>query len=109
MFMVLALMLVAAPAFAGPVPSKAAPDQDARTAAIESIRSVVAIDGVSQALASQGFDQEQIEQRLASLSDADLQSLAGNLDQIQAAGLTREQWTWIGIGALAALILIVAL
>ncbi len=31
------------------------------------------------------------------------------LNDIQAAGLTQQQWIWIGIGALAALILVVAL
>jgi hypothetical protein len=43
------------------------------------------------------------------MSSQDLHQLAQNLDQLQAAGLTRQEWIWIGIGALAALILVVAL
>jgi hypothetical protein len=36
--------------------------------------------------------------------------VAQNLDQLQAAGmLTRQQWIWVGIGALAAIILIAVL
>jgi len=43
------------------------------------------------------------------MSSHDLHQLAQNLGQLQAAGLTKQEWIWIGIGALAALILIVAL
>ena len=50
-----------------------------------------------------------MNQRLAQLSSQDLHQLAQNLDQLQAAGLTQQQWIWIGIGALAALILVIAL
>jgi hypothetical protein len=50
-----------------------------------------------------------VNQRLSQLSPQDLHQLAQNLDQVQAAGLTRQEWIWIGIGALAALILVIAL
>jgi hypothetical protein len=50
-----------------------------------------------------------VNQRVAQLSQEDLSRLAQNLDQVQAAGLTRSEWIWIGIGALAALILVIAL
>ena len=56
-----------------------------------------------------GFTQEQVSSRLAQLSPQDLHQLAQNLDQLQAAGLTKQEWIWVGLGALAVLILLVAL
>ena len=109
----LALMiaLVAIPSFAGPVPSKTAANQslDSRAADLALVRDVAANEQVAQVLAAHGFTQEQVNQRLAQLSPQDLHQLAQNLDQLQAAGLTKQEWIYIGIGALAALILIVAL
>ena len=113
MFSVLALVLAftAIPAFAGPAPSKTATNQslDSRDADLALVRDVVANDQVAKVLAANGFTQEEVEQRLAQLSSQDLQQLASNLDQLQPAGLTRQEWIWIGIGALAALILVIAL
>ena len=63
---------------------------------------------VARVLASRGFTQEQVNQRLAQLSPQDLHQLAQNLDQLQAAGITKQEWIWIGIGALAVLIIVVA-
>jgi hypothetical protein len=50
-----------------------------------------------------------VNQRLAQLSPQDLHQLAQNLDSLQAAGLTRQEWIWVGLGALAALILVIAI
>ena len=109
----LALMIafVAIPSFAGPVPSKTVANQslDSRAADLALVRDVAANEQVAQVLAARGFTQEQVNQRLAQLSPQDLHQLAQNLDQLQAAGLTKQEWIYIGIGALAALILIVAL
>ena len=109
----LALMIafVAIPSFAGPVPSKTVANQslDSRAADLALVRDVAANEQVAQVLAARGFTQEQVNQRLAQLSPQDLHRLAQNLDQLQAAGLTKQEWIYIGIGALAALILIVAL
>ena len=109
----LALMiaLVAIPSFAGPVPSKTAANQslESRAADLALVRDVAANEQVAQVLAARGFTQEQVNQRPAQLSPQDLHRLAQNLDQLQAAGLTKQEWIYIGIGALAALILIVAL
>ena len=108
------LLLIAAlsavPAFAGPMPSKTTANQslDSRAADLALVRDVAANEQVAKVLASHGFTQEQVNQRLAQLSPQDLHQLAQNLDQLQAAGITRQQWIWIGIGALAALILVVA-
>ncbi len=110
---VLALVFVfaAIPAFAGPAPSKTAANQSvaSRDADLALVRDVATNEQVAAALAAHGFNAGQVNQKLAQLSPQDLHQLAQNLDQLQAAGLTRQEWIWIGIGALAALILIVAL
>lgn len=109
--MALALLLAAAPAFAGPAPSKTADDQTlaARDADLAKVSSVLEISGVVAALEAQGFTAEQVESRIAALSNDDLSSLANNIDQIQAAGLTQDEWMWVGVGALAVLILVLVL
>ena len=112
LLLVLFLLAIAAtPAFAGPVPSKTAANQslDSREADLTLVRTIAANEQVAQALAARGFTPEQVNQRLAQLSPQDLHQLAQNLDQVQAAGLTKQEWIWIGIGALAALILVIAL
>lgn len=113
MLFVLALVLTfaAVPVFAGPVPSKTAANQsiDSRDADLSLVRSVAANEQVASALRANGFSQEQVNQRLAQLSPQDLHQLAENLDQLQAAGLTKQEWIWIGVGAIAALVLIIVL
>ncbi len=113
MFFVVALLLVCAaiPAFAGPVPSKTAANQslDSREADLTTVRSIAANEQVAAVLTANGFSQAEVEQRLAEMSPQDLHQLAQNLEQLQPAGLTRQEWIWIGIGALAALILVIAL
>src|SRR5687767_12558279 len=108
---VLLLTFAAIPALAGPVPSKTAANQsiDSRDADLAVVRAVAANEQVSAVLTAHGFTQEQIEQRLAKMSPQDLHQLSQNLEQLQPAGLTRQEWIWIGIGALAALILVIAL
>ncbi len=107
----LVVLVVAVPAFAGAVPSKTAANQsiEARNADLALVRDVVANEQVTNALVAHGFTPEQVNQRVAQLSQNDLQQLSQNLNQLQAAGLTRQEWIWIGIGALAALILVIAL
>ena len=108
---VLMVAFVAIPAMAAPVPSKTAANQTlaSRDADLALVRDVAANEQVAQVLADHGFSQEQVNQKLAQLSPQDLHQLANHLDQLQAAGLTRQEWIWIGIGALAALILVIAL
>ena len=110
---VLALLVTfaAIPAFAGPVPSKTAANQslDSREADLSVIRDVAANEQVAAVLTANGFTKEEIDNRLAQMSPQDLNQLAQNLEQLQPAGLTRQEWIWIGIGALAALILVIAL
>src|ERR1041385_4766244 len=108
---ILVAAMAAVPMFAGPVPSKTAANQslDQRTADIAVVRDVLSHDEVAKALEARGFTRDQVDQKLAQLSPQDLHQLAQNLDQLQAAGLTQQQWIWIGIGALAAIILIAVL
>jgi hypothetical protein len=110
-FVVVLALMVAVPSFAAPMPSKTAANQslDSRAADLALVRDIAANEQVANALAARGFTQEQVNQRLAQLSPQDLHQLAQNLDQLQAAGLTRQEWIWVGLGALAALILVVAL
>ena len=107
----LLVVFAAIPAFAGPVPSKTAANQslDSREADLTIVRDVAANDQVAAVLTANGFTPDQVQQRLEKMSPQDLHQLSQNLEQLQAAGLTRQEWIWIGIGALAALILIVAL
>ena len=109
--LLLMVALLAVPAFAAPVPSKTAANQSlaTRDADLALVRDVAANAQVAQVLAAHGFSQQQVNERLAQLSNQDLHQLAQNLNQLQAAGLTQQQWIWIGIGALAALILVIAL
>ena len=110
---VVALLVVfaAIPALAGPVPSKTATNQsiDSRDADLSTIREVAANDQVAAVLTANGFTKEQVDQRLAQMSPQDVHQLAQNLEQLQPAGLTKQEWIWIGVGALAALILVIAL
>ncbi|MGZ5444053.1 MAG: PA2779 family protein [Thermoanaerobaculia bacterium] len=111
-FLVVVLMTLAAiPALAGPVPSKTAENQslDSREADLTVVRDIAANEQVAAVLAANGFTADEVNQRLAQMSPQDLHQLSQNLEQLQPAGLTRQEWIWIGIGALAALILVVAL
>ena len=109
--LVLIAAFVAIPAFAGPVPSKTAVGQslDQRAADLALVRDVVANEQVAQALAARGFTKDQVDSRLAQLSQQDLHQLAQNLNQVQAAGLTSQEWLWVALGAIAALIIVIAL
>lgn len=100
--------LMAVPADAATVPSKTAADQSLveRQADLDTINGFIQIDEVSAILAEQGFTEDEVNQRLAALSDEQIASLADNLDQIQAAGLTTTQWTYVLIGAVVVLLLI---
>lgn len=110
-FVVLLVAVAAMPAFAGPVPSKTAVNQslESRDADLQVVRDVVTNENIKSVLAANGFTQAEVDQKLAQMSSQDLHQLASNLEQLQPAGLTRQEWIWIGIGALAALILVVAL
>lgn len=111
LFVVVLALAFAVPSFAAPMPSKTAANQslDSRAADLALVRDVASNQEVAKVLAARGFTQDEVNQRLAQLSPQDLHQLAQNLDQVQAAGLTRQEWIWVGLGALAALILVIAL
>jgi CHASE3 domain sensor protein len=92
------------------VPSKTAVNQslDSREADLAVIQQAISTDQVSQALAAQGYTQDEINSRLAALSNEDLSSLAQNIEHIQSAGVTTQQWTYILIGAVIVLVLLLA-
>ena len=101
----------ALPADALPTPSKTAEDQslEARQADLATLSGFLEQREVQDALASQGLTADEVNQRLAELSPQELSSLAGQVDQVQAAGVYVPTWAWIVIVvALAALIIAVA-
>lgn len=109
MFMLVTVAaFLAVPADAATVPSKTAADQSLveRQADLDTIKGFVEMDQVSAMLAEQGFSTDEVNQRIAALSDDEIASLANNLDQIQAAGLTTSQWTYILIGAVVVLLVL---
>src|SRR6266852_292391 len=105
------LVIAAIPTFAASAPSKVVAYQslESRAADLALVRDVVADEQVAKVLAAHGFTPEQVNQRLGQLSNQDLHQLAQNLDQIQAAGLTKQEWAWIAIAAIAVLVVIIAL
>lgn len=111
LFVLVLALAIAVPSFAAPMPSKTAANQslDSRQADLAVVRDVVANEQVAEVLASHGFTPDQVNARISQLSPQQLHQLAQNVDAVQAAGLTSMQWTWIGIGALAAIILIAVL
>lgn len=105
---VFVVLSVAGTAIAGPVPSQASSSQITceREADLAIVRDVVSIEPVELALAAQGFTAEEIEQKVAQLSNDDLHQLAQNLDQLHAAaGLTRDQWKWITLAVVGSLLI----
>src|ERR1044072_151548 len=96
---ILMVAVSAMPAFAGVVPSKTAVNQSIaqREADLALVRDVVAHDEVAAVLAQHGLSQQQVNDKVAQLSPQDLHQLAQNLDQLQAAGLTRSEWLWVAI------------
>ncbi|HEX2252642.1 MAG TPA: PA2779 family protein [Thermoanaerobaculia bacterium] len=101
----------ALPADALPTPSKTAEDQslEARQADLATLSGFLEQREVQDALAQQGLTADEVNQRLAELSPQELSSLAGQVDQVQAAGVYIPTWAWIVIVvALAALIIAVA-
>jgi hypothetical protein len=87
-------VIPAAPAGAGPIPSKG--DPETSTAAVDRARleEVLARAEVARALAAHGLEARDVEARLAQLSPEDLRALAANLDQVQAAGNV-PNYIWI--------------
>ena len=104
------LLTAALPAPALPVPSRADDDQTLaeRQADLAALREVVAQDQVAAALEAHGFSQDQVNQRLAQLSPDELHQLAGQTDQLQAAGQV-PSYIWILIAVLIIVVIATAI
>ena len=94
------------PAAAERIASKAEGPSASRTADLARVSDAVARHEVAQALAAHGLTAEQVEERLARLSDDDLRRLAANLDQVQAAGNV-PNYIWILLGIFLAVSILV--
>jgi len=101
------LAVVAPPAAAERIASKAEAPDASRAGDLAHVSDVVARDHVAQALAAHGLTAQQIEERLVRLSDDDLHRLAANLDQVQAAGNV-PNYIWILLGILLAVTIVAA-
>jgi hypothetical protein len=106
LLLTIALGLVASPADAERIASRADAPTAGRDADLAKLADAAARDGVRQALAAHGLTPAEVEDRLSRLSDADLQRLAANVDQVQAAG-TVPQYIWILLGIFLAVSIIV--
>jgi hypothetical protein len=94
------------PASAERIASK--PDAPAASRATDLARVTDAVgrDEVRHALAALGLQPSEVDARLAQLSDEDLRRLAGNLDQVQAAGAV-PQYIWILLAIFLAVSIII--
>ena len=93
------------PASAERIASKPDAPAASRAADLDRVSDAVGRDEVRQALAALGLQPSEVDARLAQLSDEDLRRLAGNLDQVQAAGAV-PQYIWILLGIFLALTII---
>lgn len=86
---------LATSATAGPLPSKA----EARGDDLARVQSVLDREEVAETLAANGLTRDEVDTRLAQLSDQDVAMLAANVDQVQAAGEV-PQYIWILLAVL---------
>ena len=104
--MVIAVNLVtmgfAQSAFAGVIGTQAAIEAQERDARLERISAVLARDNVQEQLVRFGVDPADAEQRIASLSDAELASLEQRMDELPAGSGALEV---LGIVLLVLLVL----
>lgn len=105
----LALVTAFAPAAqALPAPSKTAADQALaeRQEDLATLDAVLGQEEVASALASHGFTREEVNERLAQLSPEELNALASQAEQLQAAGQPTYVWVLIAILAVVAIVAI---
>jgi hypothetical protein len=100
---------VQAPCFAATIPSKAETEVSSRGADLGTVQDVLAREDVARALSAHGLTSEEVESRIARLSDQDLRYLASNLSQIQAAGEEVPEYIWWLAGGLLAVLILAAL
>ena len=88
------VFLPAMPVCAERIASRGDDTNDSRRADLARVHEALANPEVAKALAAQGLSAAEVEQRLAQLSTEDVERLAANLDQVQAAGNV-PQYIWI--------------
>jgi hypothetical protein len=88
------VLLPAMPASAERIASRGEDGDASRPADEARVRAALEHADVAKALAAQGLSAAEVEQRLERLSAEDVQRLAANLEQIQAAGSVPE-YVWI--------------
>jgi hypothetical protein len=93
-FLTAIVLLPGMPASAERIASRGEDTDASRPAELDRVHDVLSHAEVARALEAQGLSAGEVEQRLARLSSEDLQRLAANLDQIQAAGSVPE-YVWI--------------
>jgi len=104
------LFTVQVPALAAPIPSEAEDNAVADRETDEAVvQNVLVQEQVADALASFGLSTDEVESRLAKLSDEDIRHLASNLDQIQAAGEQVPEYIWWLAGGLLAVLILAAI
>ncbi|TAK40148.1 MAG: hypothetical protein EPO30_00825 [Lysobacteraceae bacterium] len=82
----LSLSMVVQPASAAVINTRDALSAEARAATEDSVRSTLARDDVRQAMERLGVDPLDAQARVASLSDAELMRMQGELDRLPAGG-----------------------
>lgn len=108
----LALIAVLTPPLqALPAPSKTAPDQAVaeRESDLAALDSVLDQDVVTGVLAAHGFTREEVNERLAQLSPEELNTLASQVEQLQAAGQRVPSYIWVLIGVLIVVAIVAVL
>jgi len=93
-------------ASASVIPSKASdPAAAVREADLARVGAALEREEVATVLAARGLAPDEVELRLAQLSDQDLHALASNVDQIQAAGDV-PKYIWIILAVLMVVIIL---
>jgi hypothetical protein len=95
------VLLPAMPAAAERIASRGEDVDASCPARLAQVREALGQAEVANALAAQGLSAGEIERRLTQLSAEDLQRLAANLEQIQAAGNV-PNYVWILLAAFLA-------
>jgi hypothetical protein len=105
-FMVLVALSIALPchyALAALVATDSVADSAGAADARGRLMQVLANAEVRAALAAQGLDPEEAQARIASLTDAEVRQIAGQLDQLPAGG----DGIWVAVAILVIVLLVV--
>jgi len=94
------------PTSAERIASKPDAPAEARASDLARVTDAAGAGEVRLALGALGLSPSEVDARLAKLSDEDLRRLAGNLDQVQAAGAV-PQYIWILLAIFLAVSIIV--